>query len=102
MSVGGYRLADGPMAWVIAIGIPLVAAVAWGTFNVPGDRSRSGEAPVPVSGRVRLGLELVFFATAVALFWAVDSMLAVVLGSLVVIHYGLSLDRIRWLLKNSS
>jgi hypothetical protein len=49
--------------------IPLLAATAWGVFNVKGDPSRSGKAPVPVPGIVRLLLELAFFGSAtLALF----------------------------------
>jgi hypothetical protein len=39
---------------VAAIGLPLLAAAMWGVFAVPGDRSRSGKAPVAVPGWVRL------------------------------------------------
>ena len=65
MAYWGWRQADGVLRFVLAIGIPLVAAALWGTFAVPDDPSRSGKAPVPVSGIVRLALELAFFAFAV-------------------------------------
>lgn len=97
---GAHDLASGFVAWILAIGLPLIAAVGWGTFNVPGDGSRSGEAPVVVQGVVRLVLELLFFSTAVVLLWLVSPNAAVVLGVGVVIHYLLSIDRIRWLLAN--
>ncbi len=100
IGVGAYNLASGFFAWILGIGLPLVVAVGWGTFNVPGDESRSGEAPVVVRGVVRLVLELLVFTTAVVLLWLVSPIAATVLGTGVVIHYLLSIDRIRWLLAN--
>ncbi len=100
ISVGAYNLASGFLAWMLGIALPVVVAVGWGTFNVPGDESRSGEAPVVVRGVVRLVLELLVFSTAVVLLWFVSPIAATVLGVGVVIHYLLSMDRIRWLLAN--
>jgi hypothetical protein len=100
IAVGGYATSSGAWAWILAITLPLVAAVVWGTFNVPGDRSRSGEAPVSVSGGVRLIIELGVFALAVVLVSFVAPFVALLLGIAVAIHYLLSLDRIRWLLRN--
>ena len=100
IAVGGYAMGSGAWAWILAITLPLVAAVVWGTFNVPGDRSRSGEAPVSVSGGVRLIIELGVFALAVVLLSFVAPFVALLLGIAVAIHYLLSLDRIRWLLRN--
>lgn len=100
IAVGGYATSSGAWAWILAITLPLVAAVVWGTFNVPGDRSRSGEAPVSVSGGVRLIIELGVFALAVVLLSFVAPFVALLFGIAVAIHYLLSLDRIRWLLRN--
>lgn len=100
IAVGGYAISSGALAWILAIALPVVAAVVWGTFNVPGDRSRSGEAPVSVSGGVRLIIELGVFTMAVVLVSFVVSFVALVLGIAVAIHYLLSLDRIRWLFRN--
>ncbi len=96
----GWRLSDGPLRYLAVIGLPLIAAVLWGTFAVPDDPSRSGEAPVPVPGLLRLILELAFFGFAA---WALYSMRAVswslILAGLTVIHYLLSYDRLAWLLQ---
>lgn len=100
IGVGAYRLGSGPFAWLLGIGLPTLAAVGWGTFNVPGDKSRSGNAPVVVPGSVRLILELVFFATAVVLLSFASPTTTVLLGVAVAIHYLFSFDRIRWLLQN--
>lgn len=83
------------LAW--GVGLPLLAAVMWGTFRVPND---PGNAPVAVPGLVRLLLELIFFASAVWLLaLAGRSWGAVILGLLVIIHYLVSYDRFFWLLK---
>jgi hypothetical protein len=85
-------------AW--SIGLVILAAVVWGTFAVPGDPSRSGNAPVPVPGVVRLGIELVLFAAGTwAFFAAGQPVWGTMLGTLTILHYVLSIDRIRWLLK---
>lgn len=100
LGMGAFTLASGLFAWVLAIALPLVAAVVWGRFNVPGDESRSGQAPVVVPGSVRLIIELVFFAIAAVLASLASPVAAGVLGVAVAIHYLLSMDRIRWLLAN--
>lgn len=91
---------SGVWRWVGVVGGPLVLIFLWGVFNVPGDPSRGGGAPVPVSGRVRLGLEFGYFALGVialalasGAYWP-----PVVFGVLVIVHYVLSLDRVGWLL----
>ena len=78
--------------------IPLVAAALWGIFAVPHDPTRSGSAPVPVSGLLRLAFEFGFFGCAtLALYDLGFSKLTATFGIAVVIHYLLSYDRIRWL-----
>mgnify|MGYP001828086701 CR=1 FL=1 len=78
--------------------IPLLAAVAWGTFNVPNDPSRSGKAPVPVPGWTRLLIELALFGSA---SWALHDLSPTygwIFGFVTLLHYVLSYDRIGWLL----
>ena len=71
----------------------------WGTFAVPDDPSRSGAAPVPVPGVVRLALELVIFGVATwALFATGLSAMGWILGLVVIVHYVISYDRIIWLI----
>jgi hypothetical protein len=96
----GYSLTDGWLRFVLAGIFPLIGAAVWGTFAVPDDPSRSGDAPIVVSGRVRLAVEFVVFGAAVVGFAAVDriSIAAGFLAALI-IHYLLSTDRIGWLLK---
>lgn len=96
----GWNLVDGPLGFVLAIVLPLLAAVLWGTFAVLDDPSRSGKAPVPVPGWVRLLLELVFFGlTVFVLFSSGYDTFGWIFGAAVAAHYLLSYDRILWLLK---
>ena len=96
----GWTQHEGIWRFVWSIGLVLAGAVIWGTFAVPDDPSRSGKAPVPVPGIVRLLLELVFFAAGVAAFIAAgQTTWGIVLAVVVVVHYALSYDRIAWLLK---
>ena len=92
----------GPAGWAAAIALPLAAAAVWGTFAVPGDPSRSGKAPVRVSGGVRLVIEMaVFFggaASMVALGWWpwFDAFIAAF-----VIHHMGTAKRLLWLSRQS-
>lgn len=99
IGIWGWSQSDYWERYVLAIGLPVIAAVIWGTFAVANDPSRSGNAPVPVSGIVRLGIEFLFFGFAT---WALYNMeanqLSLMLGALVLVHYVISYDRIFWLL----
>jgi uncharacterized membrane protein HdeD (DUF308 family) len=96
----GWTQHTGALRFLLAFGLPVLAAVIWATFSVPGDRSRSGKAPVPVHGVVRLLLEALLFGSAV---WCLQDAGAVtfawLLGIVLVVHYAISYDRIAWLLK---
>lgn len=99
MSVWGWRHSDNWWRYLLAIGIPILAAAVWGVFAVPDDPSRSGKAPVPVPGIIRLIIELVIFGFAVwALYDTGYSKLSLIMGIIVVVHYIVSFDRIHWLL----
>lgn len=100
LGIGGYALGTGFFSWVFAIGLLTAGMAAWGTFNVPGDRSRSGKAPVPVPGTVRLLVEFGVFGVAVIVVWFANPVYSATLLVGVVIHYVLSIDRIKWLLAN--
>jgi hypothetical protein len=79
----GFHNSVGLMKIVLGVMMPLLAAVAWGTFRVPND---PGNAPVAVRGPVRLLLEAAFFGLAVvALSSAGQQTLAALLGIAVVI-----------------
>ena len=96
----GWNQAEGILRFVLAIGVPILAAVLWGTFAVPDDPSRSGEARVPVPGIVRLLLELAFFAFTTWSLFAMDvTTLGWIYGIAVVVHYVVSYDRVAWLVR---
>jgi Protein of unknown function (DUF2568) len=88
----GWTQHSGVLKFLLAIGLPLLAAVLWGTFRVPND---PGKAPVPVTGIVRLLLEAAYFGAATwALFAAGQERWATIFGIVVLVHYALSYDRI--------
>jgi len=99
IGVWGWKQSDGLYRLVLSIGIPIIIAVIWGVFAVPDDPSRSGTAPVIVSGIVRLAIELAIFAFAI---WALHDFgsvgLSRIFGMAVLLHYILSYDRIIWLM----
>lgn len=101
MGYWGWTGHDGLARWLWAIGLPLATAVLWGTFAVPNDPSRSGQAPIPTPSIIRLLLELAIFAIAViVLRLSQHGTLSMVLAVMVLIHYALSYDRILWLWGN--
>lgn len=94
----GWRLVEGWPKYLLAIGIPVLLAIIWGTFAVPDDPSRSGAAPVITPGIIRLIIELGIFAFATWAFYDLGyTSISLALGIIVVLHYALSYDRIIWL-----
>ena len=63
MGLWGWHRRDDGLRILVALAIPLLAAALWGTFAVPHDPTRSGSAPIPVSGILRLALECGFFGS---------------------------------------
>lgn len=96
----GWTTQTGWKRAVLVIGLPLLAAVIWGTFRVDGDPN---EAPVAIAGWARLVLEAVFFGLAVVLLRAAHQpRAALILGAIVLIHYLISYDRVLRLLQLDS
>lgn len=88
--------------WLMAIFLPFSMAIIWGVFAVPGDPSRSGSAPVPTQGIVRLAIELLFFGSMVGALYDLGwSTTALVLGLITLIHYLTSYDRVLWLINSN-
>ena len=99
----GWRQSESLLRFILALGLPAIAAILWGVFAVPDDPSRSGRAPVPTPGILRLLLELAFFAFATwTLYDTGATVLSWIMGIAVLIHYALSYDRLWWLVKQSS
>lgn len=96
----GWTQHTGILRYLLAIGLPLLAAILWGTFRVPADTSANGKAPVPVQGWLRLLLELAFFTFAAWCFFDADAALAgYIFSGVALIHYLVSYDRVLWLFK---
>jgi hypothetical protein len=96
----GFSQHTGIWRFIIGIGVPVIAAAIWGTFAVPDDPSRSGRAPVPIPGVLRLALELSLFGLAVwALYDTGSLMLALIMAGVTIVHYALSYDRVVWLFR---
>ncbi len=93
----------GILRYVLSLGLPVVAALLWGTFRVPGEVAGNPHAPVPVPGWLRLVMELVLFAAATWAFYDAGArMVAAMFGVLWVFHYVISYDRIAWMLRVGS
>ena len=99
----GWNQSEGWLRFVLAIGIPMVLAIIWGTFAVPNDPSRSAKALVVVTGDVRLLIELGIFAFA---SWSLCSIgfikLSLLLSLIVFAHYAVSYDRLKWLISQKT
>ncbi|HUV09586.1 MAG TPA: DUF2568 domain-containing protein, partial [Acidimicrobiia bacterium] len=77
------------------------AVIAWGTFNVVDDPSRSGAAPVEVSGRTRLAIEALILGAGVAgvaIAWRTE--IAIGLVVVIAFHYAMSWSRVAWLTRH--
>ncbi|MDJ0628729.1 MAG: YrdB family protein [Rhodobacter sp.] len=98
----GWLVWGATQGWLRPVAAVLTAATVgtlWTVFNVPGDPSRSGAAPVTVPGIVRLVLELaILLGGALAWHLAGHSAIGATVATLVVLHYALSTGRIAWLL----
>nr|WP_246811690.1 YrdB family protein [Mesorhizobium silamurunense] len=100
LAMAGWGLSGEVWRWAAAPVVPLIAAALWGTFAVPNDPSRSGRAPVPIPGVVRLVLELaILFGGALGFYAAGYKTTAIIVALLVAVSYALSLDRLGWLVK---
>jgi len=103
LSVGfwGWNQGDGLLQYVFAFGIPLILAAIWGIFAVPNDPSRSGKAPITTPGVIRFAIELGFFAIATWSLYDIGmNKISFIFGIIVILHYIISYDRIRWLMSH--
>ena len=100
MGFWGWNQGKGALRFVLAFGIPVIAAIIWGVFAVPNDPSRSGNALVSTPGFLRLALELMFFSFATWTLYSAGAIRASwIFGIVTLIHYILSYDRLYWLIK---
>ncbi len=99
MGIWGWQQRVDGLRFVLALSIPLLLAIIWGVFAVPNDPSRSGKAPVPIPGLLRLVIELAFFALAAWALYDLGHVIpALVLGIISLLHSLISYDRVWWLL----
>lgn len=100
MGFWGWKQGEGLLRFVLALSIPIVAAVMWGVFAVPNDPSRSGNAPIATPGILRLALELIFFSFAAWTLYSAGATTASWIFVIVtLVHYILSYDRLYWLIR---
>jgi hypothetical protein len=100
LAMAAWKLSSGNFRWVAVIAVPIVAVAIWGIFNVLDDPSRSGEAPVEVSGWIRLAIELAILGGGAAAFAiAQRPTIAITVAVLIVIQYATSWSRIEWLIQ---
>jgi len=100
IGIWGWKQSDDWIKFVLGIGLPILFAVIWGTFAVPEDPSRSGNAPIVVSGYIRLAIELAIFAAATWALYNIDyGRISLIFGTIVIVHYLVSYDRIIWLFR---
>jgi hypothetical protein len=101
LGIWGWKQSDGWLRFVLAIGIPIIFATIWGIFAVPDDPSRSGKALIVTPGIFRLIIEIGFFACAIwSLYDLGFNKVSMAFGIIVVLHYMISYDRIKWLISH--
>jgi hypothetical protein len=95
-----WKLGTTPaLNWVFLVVSLVIFMGIWVIFNVPGDPSRSGKAPVVVRGWLRLVIELTLFGLSVWAFFSSGFVITVwVMSGLLIFHYAVSYERIQWLL----
>lgn len=101
LGAAAWNGTTGAFRWVVTLGLPVLAATVWGVFNVLDDPSRSGRAPVKVSGWIRLPIEVIVLgAGTFALRSAYGSPVAVGFAVVALAHYLASWSRVRWLVSS--
>jgi hypothetical protein len=96
----GWNLTDTGWRIFLAVALPLLFALLWGIFAVRNDPSRSGKTVIQTPGWIRLLLELSLLGAASWMLYRLGyPWLFRVYTALLITHYLLSRDRIRWLIK---
>ena len=96
----GGLLASGWWGFLSAMGILVVTMLLWGIFNVPGDPSRSGKAPVVVPGKLRLAIEaFVFLGATYAILIVSGWLFALLYLAAVIAHYIHTKSRVTWIVR---
>lgn len=95
----GLIIARSWWAWVLGPLLVVMAMVVWWTFAVPGDPTRPGRVPVPVSGMTRLLLEAIILTAGILPLIRFLRMFGLIIWGLLILHYVTSQDRIKWLIR---
>lgn len=100
LAMWGWHYTSNWLRYLLAIGLPLLAATLWGIFRIPNDPN---PAPVEVPGIVRLAYELFLFGFA---SWALYNMgymsAACTMSIITIISYTAGYDRTLKMLKNKT
>jgi len=100
LGLAAWKLTSGPVRWAAVALVPIAAAAVWGVFNVLNDPSRSGAAPIEVSGWTRLAIELLILGGgAAAITFAGRREIGIVFALLIAVHYAASTSRVEWLVQ---
>lgn len=95
-----FKQFNGWTSYLAAIACSLILMGLWVSFTVPADPSRSGKAPVPIDGRLRLALEIIEFGLG---YWAgyllYGSIAGATILALIIIHHLLYFSRMQWIWK---
>jgi len=103
VSVGiwGWKYSDGWLQYILSFGTPIILAAIWGIFAVPGDPSRSGKTLIETPGILRIAIEIgVFYFATWSLYEIGLNKISIAFGAIVLIHYIISYDRIKWLMSH--
>jgi hypothetical protein len=91
---------EGWLGITLAFVLPVLLAAVWGIFAVPDDPSRSGKTVVVTPGWIRLILEMAFFGFGAWAFYEKGYVwMSFVFIFVVLIHYLISFDRVKWLIR---
>ena len=100
VGIWGWKLGQDWSRFLWAFTFPVLLMVTWGVFAVPQDPSRSGKAPIAVSGWLRLLIELGIFSIATWVLHDLGFMwTSMVFGIICLLHYIASYDRVQWLIR---
>jgi hypothetical protein len=97
LGIWGWQKGEGWTRFFLALGLPIIAATLWAIFRVPND---PGTAPIAIPGILRLIFELALFSFATwALYDLKFTVLAWIFGTITLLHYVSSYDRVLWIIK---
>jgi hypothetical protein len=102
VSIGRFagRFFHGKWAYTAVWGVPALIALLWVTFAVKGDPSRSGNAPIPIPGALRLALEMAVFLGGAAALAAYQNWIALAaFMAAFVLHHAMTTKRLAWLVR---